>query len=137
MQIRSRFTGPAANIRFALTLGLISLYFALSTIPTISRSTVSLTLAMAGVILALRTRIAQKSEPIKVRTASALVVGFAAAIVGVLSLSAAVLLNTEISRYEECAAGAITHASAQACQTQLRDDLNARITHLRSSTQQG
>jgi ABC-type proline/glycine betaine transport system permease subunit len=135
--LRSRFSGPAATLRLALLLGLVSLYLSLSTMPTASRSTVSLALALASVMLALRTRTAQKSEPIKVRIISALLVGTLAAFVGALSLGAGILLHTELTRYEECTAGAITHASATICQDQLRKDLNSRISRLRPATQKG
>jgi hypothetical protein len=135
--LRSRFSGPAATLRLALLLGLVSLFLSLSTMPTTVRSTFSLTLALASVILALRTRSAQRSEPIRVRIVSALLVGIFGAIVGALSLGAGILLHSEIARYQECTAGAITHASATICQNQLRDDLNARISSLRPSTQKG
>jgi|GEM_PF-6106088 len=114
-------------------LGLVSIYLSLTTMPTAPRSTVSLALALAGVAIVLRTRNANKSEPIKVRIGPALSVNLFGAIIGVLSLGAGLLLHTEITRYQECASGAITHASTTICQTQLRDDLNARISHLRSS----
>ncbi len=131
--LRNRFNGPAATVRAALMLGLVSIYLSLTTMPTAPRSTVSLALALAGVAMVLRTRNANKSEPIKVRIGSALSVNLFGAIIGVLSLGAGLLLHAEITRYQECASGAITHASTTICQTQLRDDLNARISHLRSS----
>lgn len=135
--LRSRFSGPAAVLRLALLFGLGSLYLSLSIIPSTTRSTVSLALAIAGVVLALRTHSAQRSEPIKVRIAPALVVSLLGTIIAVLSLGAGVLLRTEIARYDECTAGAITHASTAICQNQLREDLNARISQLRSSTSKG
>lgn len=135
--LRNRFSGPAAALRLALLSGLASLYLSLSTMPTTPRSTLSLALALTGVVLAIRTRNAQKSQPIKVRTVSALIVGLLGTVIAFLSLSAGLLLHTEIARYEECTAGAITHASTAICQNQLRDDLNARISQLRSSASKG
>lgn len=115
-------------------LGLISLYLSLSTMPTVPRSSVSLALALVAVVMVFRIRNAQKSATIKVRIVSALLVGLFGTITGVMSLSAGLLLHTEIARYEECTSGAITHASMTVCQNQFRDDLNARISRLRSST---
>lgn len=129
--LRNRFSGPAGTLRIALTLELVSIYLSLSTMPTLARSAFSLTLALAAVVLTIRVKNAQKTEPVKARLVSSLVVGLAAGIIGVLSLSAGVLLQTEIARYQECMSGAITHASASVCQTQLKDDLNARISKLR------
>lgn len=130
--LRSRFNGPAGTLRIALTLELVSIYLSLSTMPTPTRSIFNLALALTGVVMAIRVRRAQKSEPEKARIVTSLVVGLAAGIIGVLSLSAGLLLQVEIARYQECMSGAITHASTSICQTQLRDDLNARISKLRS-----
>jgi uncharacterized membrane protein YfcA len=116
----------------ALLLGVVSLYLSLSTMPTTIRSTFSMTLSLVTVMLALRSRSAQKSEPMKSRIMPALLVGILGAFVGALSLGAGILLHTEIARYQECTSGAITHASTTICQNQLRDDLNSRLSHLRS-----
>ena len=135
--LRSRFSGPPAVLRLALLLGLASLYLSLSIIPSPVRSTLSLVLASGGVGLALRIRNSQKAEPIKVRILPAMAVSLLGTFIAILSLGAAVLLHTEIARYDQCRAGAITHVSTSLCQNQLRVDLNARIAHLRSSSPTG
>jgi uncharacterized membrane protein YfcA len=135
--LSSRFSGPAAMLRLSLMLGLVSLYFSLSIMPTTIRSTFSLALSLAAITLAVRTRNAQKSDPVKARILPALVVGIFGAVVGALSLGAGILLHAELARYQNCTTGAITHVSTTICQNQLRDDLNARISHLRSTTKKG
>jgi len=129
--LRSRFSGPAGLLRIALSLELVSIYFSLSMLPTAQKSAVSLALALAGVVMAIRVRATKKTEVTKGRLISTLLVGLTAAIIGSLSLSAGLLLQKEISRYQDCMSGAITHASTSICQTQLKDDLNARIAKLR------
>lgn len=135
--LRSRFSGPPAVLRLALLLGLASLYLSLSIIPSTVRSTLSLVLALAGVMLALRIRNSQKSDAIKVRIFPAMLVSLLGTLIAILSLGAAALLHTELARYDQCTAGAITHVSTSRCQNQLRVDLNARISHLRSSKSTG
>ena len=135
--LRSRFSGPPAVLRLALLLGLASLYLSLSIIPSTVRSTLSLILALAGVLLAVRTRNSQKTDAIKVRILPAMIVSLLGTLIAILSLGAAVLLHTELARYDQCTAGAITHVSTSLCQNQLRVDLNVRISHLRSSNPNG
>jgi len=135
--LRSSFNGPAATMRLAIFLGLIGLYLSLTTVPSLPHSALNLALSVACLALVMRTRLSQKSEPVKIKSLSALLLGIVGTAVGTMSLGAGILLQSEISHYENCSIGAITHAAANICQTQLRDDINARISSLRGLQQKG